>query len=208
MTEPATGFFYPNRMGRIILGATEEILGSQEVQRLLDHAALPHLAMTFPPDDLERKVPFEAISSIQGSLDDLYGRGGRGLALRIGRACFTEGLRDFGPSAGLTGLAFRLLPLGAKLTSGAHAFADVFNHYTDQRVCVVEDARRLYWRIERCPICWERHSTDGCCQMATGLLEEALYWASNGRIFNVEEISCVACGDADCTIAIDKTPLV
>ena len=118
-----------------------------------------------------------------------------------------RGLQDFGPSAGLTGLDFRLLPLHAKLTAGANSFAAIFNQYTDQRVRVDEDAKRLYWHIERCPICWERRSPDGCCHLATGLLHEALYWASNGRLFSVEEISCRACGDADCTIAIDKTPL-
>jgi len=205
MTEPA--YFYPNRMGRIILSATEEIIGADAARIVLDRAALPDLAATYPPDNLELRIPFESISRLQSALDDIYGRGGRGVALRIGRACFQEGLREFGPSAGLTQLAFRLLPLGAKLSTGANAFAAIFNEYTDQRVRVEEDAERIYWHIERCPICWERRTARSCCQLATGLLQEALYWASNGRPFKVEEIACVACGDPACIIAIDKTPL-
>ena len=42
---------------------------------------------------------------------------------------------------------------------------------------------------------------------AVGLLQEALYWLSGGKVFNVEEIACIARGDAACTIVIDQTPL-
>jgi predicted hydrocarbon binding protein len=205
--ESGPSFFYPNRMGRIILSATEEVIGGEAAHRVLEHAALPELAGGFPPDDLALKVSFDSISKLQCALDELYGQGGRGLAQRIGRACFQEGLQEFGPSAGLTALGFRLLPLSTKLKAGASALAAIFNQHTDQRVRVDEDGERLYWRIERCPVCWERRTTVSCCHLATGLLEEALYWVSNGRQFNVEEIACVACGDPACVIAIDKTPL-
>jgi predicted hydrocarbon binding protein len=204
---PDPAFFYPNRMGRIILSATEEIIGGEAAGRVLEHAALPELAGNYPPDDLELKVSFDTISRVQCALDEIYGQGGRGLALRIGRACFQRGLQEFGPSAGLTELGFRLLPLNTKLKAGATALAAIFNGQTDQRVRVTEDDERLYWRIERCPVCWERSTADSCCQLATGLLEEALYWVSNGRQFNVEEVACVACGDPACVIAIDKMPL-
>jgi predicted hydrocarbon binding protein len=207
MTETAPTFFYPNRMGRIILSATEEIIGGEAARMVVDRAALREFTAAHPPGDLERGISFESISRLQGVLDEIYGHGGSGIAMRIGRACFQQGLQDFGPSAGLTGLAFRLLPLNTKLSSGAKAFAGIFNQYTDQRVRVEEDAERIYWHIERCPVCWERRTERGCCHLAIGLLQEALYWASNGRLFNVEEVACVACGAPACTIAIDKTPL-
>lgn len=207
MTQANSAFFYPNRMGRIILSAAQEILGRGDTQRLIDDAAFPQLSIASLPDDLQLKVPFEAISRLQCALDERYGRSGRGVALRIGRACFTQVLRDFGSSAGMTRLDFRLLPQRTKLTAGANALAGVFNQFTDQRVRVEENAKNIYWHIERCPVCWERRSSDDCCHLATGMLQEALYWTSNGRVFSVEEISCVACGDADCTILIDKTPL-
>lgn len=207
MTEAAPTFFYPNRMGRIILSATEEIIGGEAARMVVDRAALREFGAAHPPDNLERGIPFETISRLQGALDEIYGHGGSGIAMRIGRACFHQGLQDFGPSAGLTGLAFRLLPLNTKLSAGARAFAGIFNQYTDQRVRVEEDAERIYWHIERCPVCWERRTERGCCHLAIGLLQESLYWASNGRLFNVEEVACVACGAPACTIAIDKMPL-
>jgi predicted hydrocarbon binding protein len=43
--------------------------------------------------------------------------------------------------------------------------------------------------------------------LAVGLLQEALYWLSGGKIFDVKEITCIARGDPACTIVIDPTPL-
>ena len=153
-------------------------------------------------------MPFYAIADIQMALEQLYGpRGGRGVALRIGRACFQHGLRDFGPMFGLTDLAFRMLPLKTRLTVGANSLAEIFNKYSDQRVRLEDTGRTLYWHIERCPLCWQRRTDSPSCHMAVGLLQESLYWLSGGKFFNIEEIQCVACGDSACTISIDKVPM-
>ena len=108
---------------------------------------------------------------------------------------------------GLTEMAFRLLPLSSKFSVGSKSFADLFNKHTDQVVSVEEQDDRLFWHIERCPLCWERHATEPVCHLAVGLLQESLYWLSSGKIFNVEEITCIARGDQTCTIVIDKTPI-
>jgi len=39
------------------------------------------------------------------------------------------------------------------------------------------------------------------------LIQEALYWVSGGKYFQVEEKTCIACGDSACTIVIDQTPM-
>ena len=50
--------------------------------------------------------------------DQLFGgpRGGRGLALRAGRATFADALRGFGALAGVGDLAFKVLPLAVVAT--------------------------------------------------------------------------------------------
>ena len=145
---------------------------------------------------------------MQVGLESAYGpRAGRGLAVRVGRACFKYGLREFGPELGLTDLAFRLLPLQAKLKNGSEAFAALFNNFTDQRVRLDRDEKYIYWHIERCPLCWERQAKAPCCHLAVGLLQEALFWVSGGKYFEVEEKKCIACGDSACTILIDRTPI-
>lgn len=201
-------YFYPNLMGRIVLLALEEILGGNGVNAALHQASLPDFIGNYPPHNQNLEFSFRSVSRLQSVLDDMYGpRGGRGVALRAGRACFQYGLREFGPLFGLTDLTFRLLPLQTKLTMGANAFADVFNKYTDQRVRLEDKGTSIFWYIERCPLCWERRVEFPACHMAVGVLEEALCWVSGGKYFNVEETHCIARGDLACTIVIDKTPM-
>jgi len=201
-------YFYPNRMGRIIFLAVEEILGRNGLNAVLNLAELSEFIDHYPPNNHNLDFSFQFLSRLQNAIEEFYGpHGGRGVALRIGRACFQHGLREYGPLIGLTDVAFRLLPLNAKLKIGSSAFADIFNKYTDQRVRLEDKEGVLFWHIERCPLCWERHSDVVACQMAVGLLQEAMYWLSGGKYFRVEEIHCMANGDSTCTIIIDKIPM-
>ena len=201
-------YFYPNRMGRIVLQAMEEILGHDEANAVLNLAHLPNYIDQYPANNQDLKFPFEHISRLQIALESAYGaRAGRGLSLRVGRACLKYGLREFGPELGLTDLAFRLLPLPKRLKVGSEALAGLFNQFTDQRVNLEVDEKQLTWHIERCPLCWERQADGPCCDMAVGLLQEASYWVSGGKTFLVEEKNCIACGDSTCTIVIDRTPM-
>lgn len=208
MKSEQLAYYYPNLMGRIILLALEEIVGRNGVNAVLNLSLLSDLIDNYPAHNQNLEFSFQSVSRLQRALDDMYGpRGGRGIALRAGRACFQHGLREFGPLFGLTDLTFRVLPLQGKLKMGAGAFADVFNKYSDQLVRLEDTDKRIYWHIERCPLCWERRVESPACHMAVGLLQEALYWVSGGKYFNVEETGCIACGDPTCTIVIDKVPM-
>jgi predicted hydrocarbon binding protein len=202
-----TEYFYPQRMARIILLAMEEVLGSEAAQAVL------HLSSASDSDTAlvarsEQPFSFKYVTRLMESLEQTFdAQGGRGAAFRIGRACFQYGLREYGSMLGITEKAFRLLPLHTKLHIGAKSFADLFNKHTDQRVRVDEQNGKLFWNIERCPLCWERQTSEPVCQLAAGLLQESLYWVSGGKIFNVEETACIARGDPACTFEIDQTPI-
>ncbi len=207
-TERSSGYHYPNKMGRIILLAMEEVMGRNGVNAVLNLARLQHRVNNYPPNNFDLQFSFEEIGAIQRALDEMYGpRGGRGLALRAGRACFKYGIKEFGPVLGIADLAFRLLPLGMKLKVGFEVFAETFNKFTDQVVRLDEDEEHFFWIIERCPVCWGRHTSYPACFLAVGILQESLYWVSGGKNFYVEEVSCIAQGDETCTILIDKQPL-
>jgi predicted hydrocarbon binding protein len=201
-------FFYPQKMGRIILLGMEEVISKSGVDAILHLAELDDLIQNYPPSKAEKSFSFEKVSLLLGTLEQAYGpRGGRGLALRTGRASFKYGLKEYGSMLGLTEVAFRLLPLSTKLRVGARSFAELFNKHTDQRVRVEETDSTIFWHIERCPLCWERKADEPICHLAVGLLQEALYWLSGGKVFNVEETACIARGDSNCTILVYKTPL-
>lgn len=201
-------YHYPQKMGRIILLGMEEIMGHNGMDAVLRFASLASIDQNEAVEQAGNAFSFEVVSLLQRTLEQIYGpRGGRGLALRIGRACFKYGLREYGSVLGLTEMAFRLLPLSTKLHMGAQSFADLFNKHTDQRVRVEDQEQQIIWNIEHCPLCWERKAEEPVCHMAVGVLQESLYWLSGGRIFNVEETACIARGDPACIMVIDKMPI-
>ncbi|MCP4359750.1 MAG: 4-vinyl reductase [Chloroflexi bacterium] len=206
--ETAVEYYYPNKMGRIMLIAMEEIMGRHGVNAVLNLGHLSHLVNNFPPNNLELGFAFSELSTIQQTLDEMYGeRGGRGLALRAGRETWKYALKEFMPVLGITDLAVRMLPLGIKIKIGLDIFAETFNKFSDQRVRLGEADEAFLWIIERCPLCWNRTTDAPCCHLAVGLLEQALDWVSRGRRFHVQQISCIAAGNNNCTITISKKPI-
>ena len=139
----------------------------------------------------------------------MYGpRGGRGLALRAGRATFSDALKNFGALAGVADLAFVVLPLQSKLRIGLPAFAKIFTQLTDQHTTVEEKDNEFIWTIHKCPVCWGRTGADKpVCFISTGLLQESLKWVSGGNEFRVNESRCVAVGDEVCEFVIQKDPI-
>jgi len=203
-----TEYFFPNKMGRIVLLSLEEVMGRNGLDAILNLARLQHHIGNYPPDNFDKEFSFDELGRLLQALDEMYGpRSGRGLARRAGRACFRLGIKDFGPVLGIADLAFRVLPLGLKLKVGFEVLAETFNRFTDHRVRLGEDDQYFHWMMERCGVCWGRSSEAPCCHLAVGILEEGLYWVSGGKTFYVEEVSCIATGDRTCNILISKRPL-
>ena len=201
-------YFYPNRMGRIILSAMRSELGPDHLPEVLRAAGQEQYLEKMPLGNLERQFPFETVSRLQAGAEQVFGvRAGRQANYRIGRGTLGMGLKDFDPLLGIADLPLRLVPLGMKFRVGLDVFARVFNQFTDQIVKLSETDTHHLWIIERCPVCWQRSSQEPCCQLAGGLLEEAIYWGTGGRRFRIEESECVAAGGATCTFSIDKHPL-
>lgn len=195
-------------MGRIILLAMEDVIGHNGLNTILNLAGLSGIIDNMPPINFDRQFSFDSMSRMMACIESYFGpRAGQGLALRSGRACFKYGLREFGPMLGVSDMAFRLLPLSKKLTAGANLFAQTFNKFSDQQVRVEELDEVIHWHIDRCPICWQRKTDLPSCHLAVGILQEALYWVSGGKYFQIEETNCIAKGDSSCTIVIQKQPL-
>jgi hypothetical protein len=195
-------------MGRIIILALEEIMGKNGLNAILNMAKLPQFIDNYPPDDFEKGFDFADLSSLMRALEDMYGpRGGRGLALRAGRATFARGLQGMGALSGVGDLAFKVLPLPAKLKLGLPGMAGVFNQVSDQIVRIEEDADYFIWHIDRCPQCWARQVEKPCCFIGTGLLQEGLRWVSGGKEFRVDEVSCIGLGEKTCSYHVYKEPI-
>jgi predicted hydrocarbon binding protein len=206
---PKSGYYYANKFTLITLKAYEEVMGKNGLNAILNLAGLNSLIDNYPPDNLERQFDFADFTAIHVALEEMYGpRGGRGLALRAGRATFNDALKNFGALAGVGDLAFKVLPLVAKLRIGLPASAKIFSQVTDQHSTVDETENEFIWTIHRCPICWTRKGCDKpVCYISTGLLQAMLTWVSGGLEFRVNESKCCAVGDTVCEFIIQKEPI-
>ncbi len=206
---PQSEYNYANKIARITLKALEDVMGKNGLHAILHLAHLPQYVDHYPPDNLEREFNFADFSAFNLALEEMYGpRGGRGLALRAGRAAFADALRNFGALAGAGDLAFKVLPLQAKMRIGIPAMAKIFSQISDQHTTVHEREHDFIYTIHRCPVCWGRHDADRpVCFVAVGLLQEGLKWLSGGSEFRVNESRCVACGDEVCEFVIQKAPV-
>lgn len=191
-----------------MLFAFEEVMGKNGLNALLNLASLSSLIENYPPADEQRAFSFENICLLQSTLEQGYGpHGGHGLALRAGRVFFSHGLRTYGPGLGLNDTDFRFQPSDVKMMSVLRTLTDFFNQNTDQAVTLRETEDKVFWQVEQCPWCWGRHGTEPLCQFAVGMLQEALYWVSGGKFYNIVEETCIAQGDPTCLIVIDRKPL-
>lgn len=205
---PKSGLYYPNKIARIYLQAMEEVMGKNGLNAILNMANLKELIDNYPPDNLERQFDFADYSALNGALEEMYGaRGGRGLAQRAGRASFAQGLRNFGALAGAGDLAFKVLPLPAKLKLGIPAMAKVFSAVSDQKSTVEETADEFLYIMRPCPVCYGRKSDKPMCYAGVGLLQEGLRWVSGGHEFKVYETKCIAAGDDACVLVVPREPV-
>ncbi len=205
---PKSEYNYANKIALISICALEDVMGRNGLNAVLNLAHLSRLISNYPPDNLGREFNFADFSALNLALEEMYGpRGGRGLALRAGRAAFAESLRSFGAMAGVTDMAFKVLPLHAKLRIGVPAMAKIFTQISDQLSTVEEKENEFVYTIHRCPVCWGRSSDKPVCFIAVGLLQGGLKWVSGGHEFRVNESKCISMGDEVCEFIIQKLPI-
>lgn len=197
--------FYPNRWGRGILTSGEEIIGKKGMAALLNLAGLPELIDNYPPDNMKKEFPFTSVSKIQQAFWEMYGpRGAQVFATRAGEATFNDALNQFGSVAKAAQLAMSVGSLEARIKIGLEFFAKFFNTVSDQKVRIEEDDDNWYWVIEHCPMCWNRKANEPLGHLGVGVLKAALAWASGGEIFHIQEYKCIAMGDKEGSIRIEK----
>ena len=201
------GLHYPNKIGRLCLLSLEEVMGRNGVKALLRLGGLNEYVDEYPPNDLKKEFPFEAIAALETALQTMYGpRGARGLELRAGRVAFTLGLKEFGPLLGMADLALKLMPVTMKLKIVLNATAQTFDRFSDQASHVEEERTKFVYHITKDPS--SLRSDPGLnFYIARGILEEATAWVSGGRRFSVEQVSSIAMGAPTTSFEILKEPL-
>jgi predicted hydrocarbon binding protein len=204
-----SGYYYPNKIGRVYLDTLEQIIGAQAMPDFLRGCGLAHYIGAYPPHNLNRNFDFADFSMLVAGLEQAQAEGSvkAGTTTRAGRLCYAEGMKAFGSVTFRHFIVgFQVLPLNLKVKMGLLAMTTIFTTLSDQHTEVVEHDDHYDYVIHTCPMCWGRHAETPICDGAVGLLEEGLYWATEVH-FTVTETQCHARGDETCTLRIDKTSL-
>jgi predicted hydrocarbon binding protein len=201
-----SGLYYLNKIVYIFVTSIEQTIGSEAMKTVYEAAGVPQQYYP-PPNNFAKEFDFTYFSAINATIDQMYGRGGRGLLMHAGRAGFAEGLAEFGTLLGIGELAFKTIPLTAKIRVGMKGMAETFTKFSDQLTTTDEAEEYFIYTIHKCPVCWGRTSKKPICYTASGVIEESLKWVSGGKSFRVEEVACIATGDETCTFHIHKEPL-
>ena len=209
MIETTPTEIQPNILVWIIIQAMGDVIGDDDSKVVLKEALLLDQLSDSAPDQMNPQFEFDQICKIMVAMETIYGpRAGRGLTIRIGRSSFSYILREYGKLLGFIDQSYKLLPWNEKINHVIRSLAKVFNSATTQKVSVNDEPTQLTLNIENCGVCWERISDVPICYLVTGMIHEALYWASSGKYFAVEETECQAMGYSSCKIVISRLPLL
>jgi predicted hydrocarbon binding protein len=204
----SSGRLMPDRFGRAFLLAMQEVMGEHSLQATLELAHLHRFHVNLPSEALTRSLDFSIFSALNLAMDEMYGgRGGRGMALRAGRAWLARGMLQFGALAGMADPAFRALPLDERLRVGLKALAAVLSHFSDQQCSTEDTPSSVRFIIHDSAMCWGQTAPRPICHPYVGLLQETARYAANGREHNVREIQCRASGADRCIFVINKHTL-
>jgi len=194
-----------NALMRQALVAVEEVMGKNGLNAVLRMSSLGQYIDNLPPDDLNPSVKSSDYARLNEAIESFYGRGGRGMLRRIGKASFQYAVREQSALLGLAGVALKLLPRKQQMRFILNSMANALKKTNRQVHVEVEEADNTFVYVARtCSVCYGRQSDKPICHLYVGSIGEAVRWAT-GQPYQVQETHCIAKGDPYCRFEVIET---
>jgi hypothetical protein len=191
-----------NALVRQALVAAQEVMGQNGLNTVLRTSGLERFVNNLPPDDLNPGVNTLEYARLNEAIESFYGRGGRGMLRRIGKASFQYAVREQAGLMGLAGTALKLLPQRQRIRFVLNSMVNALKKSNPQVDAWVEDKDGKLAYCERtCAICYGRKSEQPICHLYVGSIAEAVRWASDTN-YDIRETHCVAKGDEYCRFEV------
>jgi predicted hydrocarbon binding protein len=175
--------------------AIEEVMGGPGLKAVLRAAGLEKYIDNPPPDDLEPAISFEDYASLNQAIEDFYGRGGRGMLKRIGRASFQYGVSEQAALMGIAGVALKLMPKRQRIKFVLNSLGNALKKASPDTEFWVDDRDdKIAYCIRDCSMCAGRTSEKPVGHLLIGSITEAVKWAT-GEEMQVRETMCLCKGD-------------
>ena len=201
MTQPENAMII-NSLVRQALTSMQEVMGDNGLNAVLRTSGLERFIGNFPPNDLEPSIHASQYAKLNEAIEQFYGRGGKGMLRRIGKASFQYGVREQSALLGVAGVALKLLPEKQRIKFILNGMADALKKSNPAVNAWVDDrGDRLAYIESTCAICHGRHSTEPICYLYVGSITEAVNWAT-GKEYMITETHCIAKGDEYCRFEV------
>jgi len=180
---------------------TARELGQESLSTVLEKAGLP--GDWFDPANwgsLTGKTAAEAYTRLQMAIRTYYGRGARGILMRVGTSLWNILLADASLPLKAQSKLLSGLPVSARRKPALDLLAklmgekrgDVMVHTLDLDLLLIDHAS---------PGTLDQNEKENICYVTLGLLRECLFWATEQE-YDIEEISCRANGKDACEFKI------
>jgi len=192
---------FPNRVLRRFVETIAVELGADQFKAMLSLSKLP--ADWAKPDTFSKTDPVESAktyASLQAAMRTYYGRGARGVLVRVGERLWNHLLNDAAFGGKAQAVVIKRLPLSTRRKPTLELLGkfigsdsgDVTVHTLDLDLLLADHTSpNADGQSASAPICYVTH----------GMIRESLFWAT-GLSYDVEETSCKAMGEDACEFTI------
>ena len=193
-----------NTIVRQALVSAEEVMGTNGLNAVLRLSGLGRIVNNLPPDDLEPSIQASEYAQMNQAIEEFYGRGGRGMLRRIGKASFQYAINEQTALLGVAGTALKLLPQKQRIKFILNSMANALKKSNPQvEAWVDEEGENIAYVESSCAICHSRESDKPICYLYLGSLGEAVKWAT-GKDYEITETHCMAKGDEYCRFEVGE----
>lgn len=191
-----------NALVRQALVSAQEVMGENGLTAVLRSVGLERFIGNFPPNDTNPGIKTVEYAKFNEAIESFYGRGGKGMLRRIGKASFQYGIREQGALMGMAGAALKLMPVKGRIKFVLNGMVNALKKTNPQvDAWVEEEGDKIAYCESTCAICLGRHSDQPICHLYAGSIGEAVHWAT-GQEYEIMETQCIAKGDACCRFEI------
>ncbi len=195
-------WLFTNALMRQAILAIGDVMGERGLKVVLRQAGLERYVDELPPNDLEQGVATVEYAALNQAVEEFYGRAGKGMLQRIGRASFHYGVEEQATLMGVAGAALKLMPQKMRikfiLTRMANSLMDVND---ETYIEVQETPEGFVFADFTCGVCCCREAEHPVCHLYIGSISEAVKWAT-GQDYKVREIECRAMGAEACRFLV------
>jgi hypothetical protein len=191
-----------NSLVRQALTCAQEVMGDNGLNAVLRASGLERFIGNFPPNNLEPSIQASQYAKLNKAIEDFYGRAGKGMLRRIGKASFQYGVKEQAALLGVAGVALKLLPERQRIKFILNGMIDALKKSNPQvNAWLDESGDRLAYIESTCAICHSRESQTPICHLYVGSISEAVQWAT-GKEYQVIETHCLAKEDPYCRFEV------